>query len=295
MGNLSNLTELRLYNNQLTGQIPEELSLLLGLSALYLAGNNQLTGCIPHGLRDVSENDFDTLGLAFCSAPPTGPSLGDRAALVALYNATDGANWQDNDNWLSDAPIGEWDGVITDDNGRVIALLLHNNRLTGTLPPDLGRLSNLRWLRLGGNRLTREIPDELGNLANLQWLSLEGNRLSGMIPDALGNLSRLEALHLRNNRLDGEIPPGLGRLSNLIVLDLGRNRLTGEIPADLGHLSNLRFLYLDDQNYFRGKQGHPGGWDPLISLTTATIFTGRYRLHWAISPTWKRCTSSVTG
>lgn len=29
----------------------------------------------------------------------------DRAALVALYNATDGANWDDNDDWLSDEPL----------------------------------------------------------------------------------------------------------------------------------------------------------------------------------------------
>ena len=276
LGNLSNLTSLRLHNNQLTGEIPEEFGLLLDLSVLHLAGSNQLTGCIPNALRDVSENDFNTFGLAFCTAV-LGPTLGgspDRAALVALYNATGGANWQDNDNWLTDAPIGEWDGVITDDAARVIALLLHNNRLTGTLPPDLGNLSNLRWLRMGGNRLTREIPGELGNLSELRWLSLESNRLSGTIPDALGNLSSLEALHLRNNRLDGGIPSGLGRLANLIVLDLGRNRLTGEIPPDLGRLSNLRFLYLDDQDYFRGKQGHPTGWDPAYLLDDSNYLHG---------------------
>ena len=30
----------------------------------------------------------------------------DRAALVALYNATDGANWRNNGNWLSNGPHG---------------------------------------------------------------------------------------------------------------------------------------------------------------------------------------------
>ena len=35
----------------------------------------------------------------------------DRAALMALYNATDGPNWVDNTNWLTDAPLGEWYGV----------------------------------------------------------------------------------------------------------------------------------------------------------------------------------------
>ena len=37
----------------------------------------------------------------------------DRAALVALYEATDGPNWVDNGNWLTDAPLGEWYGVDT--------------------------------------------------------------------------------------------------------------------------------------------------------------------------------------
>ena len=48
----------------------------------------------------------------------------DRAALVALYNATDGPNWIDNTNWLSEAPLGEWYGVETDPSGRVVELVL---------------------------------------------------------------------------------------------------------------------------------------------------------------------------
>ena len=51
--------------------------------------------------------------------PPTPAPPVDRAALVALYNATDGPNWTNNHNWLSEAPIGEWYGVTTDDDGRV--------------------------------------------------------------------------------------------------------------------------------------------------------------------------------
>ena len=43
----------------------------------------------------------------------------DRDALVTLYNATSGDNWANNDNWLSDKPLGEWHGVTTDSDGRV--------------------------------------------------------------------------------------------------------------------------------------------------------------------------------
>ncbi len=41
------------------------------------------------------------------------------AALVALYESTDGPNWVNNENWLTDAPLGEWYGVDTDRDGRV--------------------------------------------------------------------------------------------------------------------------------------------------------------------------------
>ena len=67
-------------------------------------------------------------------ASGTGAHLGDRAALVALYNATGGADWKDNTNWLSDGPLDDWYGVTTDANGRVTELNLRNNDLAGEMP-----------------------------------------------------------------------------------------------------------------------------------------------------------------
>ena len=91
----------------------------------------------------------------------------DRAALAALYNATDGANWLNNRNWLSIGPMGEWHGVTTDSDGRVTHLDLRHNQLTGEIPEELGNLSNLTGLDLRHNQLTGEIPEELGSLTNL--------------------------------------------------------------------------------------------------------------------------------
>ena len=89
------------------------------------------------------------------------PSLDpDRAALVALYNATDGLNWSSNTKWLSDAPLEEWSGVTTDDSGRVTSLRLSGNELSGRIPPELGSLSNLVGLYLSENQLSGEIPLE---------------------------------------------------------------------------------------------------------------------------------------
>ena len=41
----------------------------------------------------------------------------ERAALLALYNATDGTNWAQSENWLSGRPVGEWYGVTTEADG----------------------------------------------------------------------------------------------------------------------------------------------------------------------------------
>ena len=86
-------------------------------------------------------------GPAAATAPPaaSGSVKTDREALVALYNATDGENWNESAsaNWLSDAPLGEWEGVTTNDDGRVVVLYLSNNFLSGEIPPELGSLSDL--------------------------------------------------------------------------------------------------------------------------------------------------------
>ena len=174
----------------------------------------------------------------------------DRAALMALYDGTNGNNWTDSTNWGTDEPLDRWHGVTIDDAGRVVRLNLHGNNLTGTLPPALGRLSSLVALDLHGNNnnLTGPIPPELGTLTNLRHLFLYENNLTGPIPPALGTLTNLEVLRLSNNNLTGPIPPALGDLSNLVTLFLFANNLTGPIPPALGDLSSLEDLFLGNNN-----------------------------------------------
>ena len=170
----------------------------------------------------------------------------DRAALVALYNATSGENWTNNTNWLSNEALSEWHGVETDENGRVTHVYLVLNELSGEIPVELGNLTNLLLLYLWGNELSGEIPAELGNLTSLQYLFLGLNELSGEIPAELGNLTSLLYLFLAINELSGEIPEELGNLTNLLLLHLSQNGLSGEIPVELGKLTNLQRLYLND-------------------------------------------------
>ena len=132
----------------------------------------------------------------------------DCAALMALYEDMGGDNWEDNANWLSDAPLGEWFGVTTDVDGRVTSLELDGNGLSGGLPPELGDLTNLRVLDLYDNELSGSLPESLGNLANLVSLYLDRNPLSGSLPLSLVELANLEDLNLRNTQLCAPLDAG---------------------------------------------------------------------------------------
>ena len=193
-----------------------------------------------------------TLALACSSATPRAGDVNtDRAALAALYNATNGSSWLVDTNWLSNGLLGEWHGVSTDADGRVAELDLDGKQLSGPIPSELGNLANLEFLSLRDNQLSGRIPSELGNLANLQALSLDSNQLSGSIPLELGNLDNLQALELHDNQLSGPIPSELGDLDNLELLYLDSNQLSGSIPSELGNLANLRALSLGN-NQFSG-------------------------------------------
>ena len=164
------------------------------------------------------------------------------AALHALYNATGGANWTNSGNWLSDAPLSDWHGIKTDDDGRITEIYLIGNNLSGQIPAALGKLSHLEGLYLARNDLSGSIPTELGDLSSIRTLMLFDNQLTGTIPHQLGNLGYLEEIHLGRNQLSGRIPTQLGNLENLRRLHLTVNELSGSIPASLGNLTNLRQL-----------------------------------------------------
>ena len=160
-------------------------------------------------------------------------------------------------------PVPEWEpepwyllGTRLNDRGRVTELDWHADHPTETyvhchdicttyprsglhppgvrvmwqLPSELGQLSQLQKLSLGGPLLTGTIPPELGQLANLEELTLAGSQLTGTVPPELGQLAQLRKLELHNNRLTA-LPPELGRLTQLYRLGLAGNRLTTLPPG----------------------------------------------------------------
>ena len=145
------------------------------------------------------------LPVLLCLAPGARAQDGvatDKAALVALYNATDGANWTTNTNWSSEESLSSWHGVTTNSDGRVTRLVLNDNGLDGTLPTELGDLSALEQLDLQNNALSGALPDELANLTNLTSLLLNESRaLTGPLPDGLRELSGLETVNIEKTEL----------------------------------------------------------------------------------------------
>ncbi|MDE2805872.1 MAG: hypothetical protein OXN18_12085 [Gemmatimonadota bacterium] len=257
------VTGLDLTGKGLAGRIPSRFGNLTQMTVLRIGGNPSLAGRLPRGLTRLPLQELHYADTSVCVPPDTGfqtwlaaiPShegtgiecepLSDREILEIFYEATGGPNWIRNDNWLSDAPLGEWFGIWTDDGGAVVRLDLSGNGLSGWIPPEIGDLTALQQLWLGGwNDLSGPIPPEIGNLAALEDLVLIGNAHSGPIPAEIGNLTALKRLDLYDNDLTGPIPPEIGNLAALEYLELAWNDLSGPIPPEIGGLAALEYLGL---------------------------------------------------
>ena len=186
------------------------------------------------------------------SAQATVEVLPDRDVLVALYRATGGDDWSNNINWLSREPLSKWNGIEADGEGRVRVIDLSNNRLTGSLPPELGLLATLSHLDLGENSLTGSIPAELGTAKHVEFLRLNNNELTGSIPLSLVNMQWLWELDLSHNMLEGALQPELSELGSINSINLGHNEFTGPIPPELSRLGSLSVLSLSE-NRFSGR------------------------------------------
>lgn len=116
------------------------------------------------------------------------------------------------------------------------------NELRGTLPTEVGCLTNLQVLHLGSNSIGGTFPSELGLLTSLTLLNI------GMFSSDVFNLSMLAVLSdglfsiLHRTETSGTFPTEIGNLSRLTKLEL--TNMAGSLPSELGKLTSMEHLDL---------------------------------------------------
>ena len=206
----------------------------------------------------------------------------ERTALMAIFNALDGPNWESHEYWGTEAPVTWWPNILCDENGHVVSLNLSDPGIKGSLPPEIGNLPYLTDLNMGGPyvdcHFTGSLPEEIGNLTNLKRLQMDNCPFEGRLPESLGNLSNLEWLYIARceklapspipswignltklkliqiygHNFTGQLPESIGNLTNLEHLDIKYCSLDSTVPASFGNLRNLKFLRLSENGNLHG-------------------------------------------
>lgn len=244
---LGHVTGIDLSAHALSGSLPLELAFLDQLEELDLSSNFIHMSTRDHdGLRvfgmlhklrilEMGDNYILTIDTAL----PTGfGSLSNLQRLGLSYNLLQG-------------PL---DGAVLSQLTSLTHLEIESNYISGTIPTELGRLTNLYYLYLRRNSIDIDLTQLLtqdGNAAatpyaNIFSLWLDDNQVVGTIPTQIGLLSGLASFSLTNTTLGGSIPSELGLCTDLQRLWLYSNRLSGRIPSTLQNLVNLQVFEIQD-------------------------------------------------
>lgn len=167
LGLLTGLSSLQLDSMALSGPVPSELGLLTALTSLSLKDNYALSGTLPQELSGLT--NLATLYVqnnAF-----TGP-------LPSFANASGLYDFRAHKNQRLTGPLPE-DFLLaaSGDATGAARIMLHYNRITGTLPAHLGNFASLSRFSVNYNNFTGFVPDveatskvELEGTGN-EWVS----------------------------------------------------------------------------------------------------------------------------
>ncbi|GKV42362.1 hypothetical protein SLEP1_g49773 [Rubroshorea leprosula] len=239
--NLSNLFQLELNNNEFTGSL---LNVTLEMLGILDVSNNNMTGQIPTwinkglipkticflkeiSIMDLSSNSFSGTipsclqNLTFGGMENYGKTLAqDQLQISNTFtdeNHIYGDLLRKNLNLLIDIEAAGLNEIYLVDKNR-------GSSYKGSI------LNFMSALDMSCNDLTGEIPQEIGKFTQIHALNFSHNRLMGLIPVTLSKLSQIESLDLCCNNLSGNIPPELTNLNFLEVFNVSHNNLSGQIP-----------------------------------------------------------------
>ncbi|KAL0369211.1 UNVERIFIED_CONTAM: putative LRR receptor-like serine/threonine-protein kinase [Sesamum calycinum] len=250
----SELQDLSLSFNHFTGSIPSSIGRLANIKTLFL-GVNSFQGGVPLELRNLSRLE----SLSIRGELPAELGNLNLVQINVHNNVLSGAipfsMFNISTVTMLELSANHFSGQLPSTFGlslpNLLELYLSDNKLSGAIPSYITNASSLRILDMGSNSFTGpmpnfgSIPAEIGNLTNLRDLYLDNNELTGLIPGTLGKSKQLIRIYLEHNKLEGRIPSDLCQLSNLGDFYVSNNTLHGSIPACFGELKSLRGLYLD--------------------------------------------------
>jgi len=194
----------------------------------------------------------------------------DSLTLISLYTETGGPNWTI--GWDLNTPIDTWYGIGINENGCVISIELPSNNLIGSIPEDIGDISNLEILDLNGNNIN-QIISEVGTLIKLKYLDLSDCQLNGIIPSSFWNLVNIEHLDISNNALNGNIPDEISNYIKATHLYFSNNNLDGPLTPQLLSLENLIAFHIDNNNLSGALNGLLG---ILVNLEQFVIYNNQF-------------------
>ncbi|KAH9769866.1 protein kinase domain-containing protein [Citrus sinensis] len=237
--NISTITLINLFGNQLIGHLASTLGQSLPNLRVLILAQNKLIGTIPNSINNASK--LQILELSNNSFHGHIPNIfGNLRDLRKLH-------LKSNSLTTESSSSAKWSFLSSLTSCRnLTALNFGSNPLRGTLPPLIGNFSSsLQYFYAFECQLKGNIPQEIGNLQGLILLSLYSNDLSGTIPTTMGRLQQLQGIGLADNHLQGSIPNDLCQLKRLNLLLLQGNKLSGSIPTCLASLTSLRELRLN--------------------------------------------------
>ncbi|KAJ0508718.1 putative protein kinase RLK-Pelle-DLSV family [Helianthus annuus] len=235
IGNLTRMQWMTFGANALSGPVPAELGRLTDLRSLAFDTNN-FSGSLPPelgNLRRLQQLYIDSSGVGG-KIPSTFANLQNLVTVRASDNEFTGRIPDFIGNWTLLESLrfmgNSFNGSIPPSFSRLTSL--QDLRISGLSNGTLDFIKDLKSLRvlvLRNNRISGTIPTDIGEYQNLTQLDLSFNNLRGEIPRDLFNLSQLSFLFLGNNSLYGTLPAV--KSATLRNLDFSYNELSGTLPS----------------------------------------------------------------